>query len=77
MADDLYFDTDDDVIREESKRAILPQGDEGDDFEEIEEEPNLVTIKTLTPSTLQLKSLNLEPGDNTITFTVKSRLQGE
>ena len=77
LADDLYFDTDDDVIREESKRASLPQGDEGDDFEEIEEEPNLVTIKTLTPSTLQLKSLNLEPGDNTITFTVKSRLQGE
>ena len=49
----------------------------GDDFEEIEEEPNMVTIKTLTPSSSQLESLNLQPGENLITFSVKSRLQGE
>ena len=44
---------------------------------EIEEEFQLVTIKTLTPSSSQLASLNLQPGENIITFTVQSRLQGQ
>lgn len=34
-------------------------------------------IKSLTPSSDQLASLNLQPGSNLITFTVRSRLQGE
>ena len=46
-----------------------------DDLEnEIEEEPNIVTIKTLTPSSQQLASLNLEPGENIVTYSVLSRL---
>lgn len=62
------------AFQEETKN---PKSGDGDDFEEIEEEPTLVTIKTLTPSSEQLKSLNLQPGENEITFSVKSRLQGD
>ena len=36
-----------------------------------------MTIKTLTPSSQQLASLNLEPGENIVTYSVQSRLQGE
>ena len=45
----IYFNEDDDQTPEETKQ--IKTDFEGDDnFEEIEEEPNLVTIKTLTPS---------------------------
>ena len=43
---------------------------------EIEEEPNVITIKTLTPTSEELESFDLRPGENLITFTVRSRLQG-
>ena len=43
---------------------------------EIEEEPNVITIKTLTPTSEELESFDLRPGENLITFTVTSRLQG-
>ena len=42
--------------------------------DEIDEEPNIVTIKSLTPTSDQLESLGLQPGMNYITFSVKSRL---
>ena len=58
---------------EESKDRL----EAGDEIDEIEEEPGIVTIKTLTPSSEQLLSLNLQPGENIVTFSVKSRLQGE
>ena len=49
--------------------------EDDDDLEnEIEEEPNIVTIKTLTPSSQQLASLNLEAGENIVTYSVLSRL---
>ena len=38
---------------------------------------NVTYIRALTPSSDQLASLELRPGPNIITFTVKSRLQGE
>ena len=60
----------------EKRLADLPEEDD-DEFREIEEEPNIVTIKTLSPNSDQLKSLNLQPGENLITFSVKSRLQGQ
>ena len=60
----------------EKRLADLPEEDD-DEFQEIEEEPNIVTIKTLSPNSDQLKSLNLRPGENLITFSVKSRLQGQ
>lgn len=45
----IYFNDDDDQTPEETKQRKTDfEGD--DNFEEIEEEPNLVTIKTLTPS---------------------------
>ena len=43
---------------------------------EIQEEPNVITIKTLTPTSEELESFDLRPGENLITFTVHSRLQG-
>ena len=45
----VYFNDDDDQTPEETKlRKSIAEG--GDEFEDIEEEPNIVTIKTLTPS---------------------------
>ena len=69
-ADDGIGSDNDDDYDEEVKR----ENELGD---EIEEEPQLVTIKTLTPSSSQLESLNLQPGENIVTFSVKSRLQGQ
>ena len=68
-------------LEERKGAAGIQNGEEyedDDDLEnEIEEEPNIVTIKTLTPSSQQLASLNLEPGENIVTYSVQSRLQGE
>ena len=61
-----------DVKIDTENRVFLNGGELVDD--EIEEEPTVVTIKTLTPSSQQLESLSLQPGENTITFTVQSRL---
>ena len=46
----------------------------GSDWEEVTEPTNRVMIKTLIPTSDQLASLGLVPGENLITFTVKSRL---
>ena len=66
---------------EERKGGGQGVNDDDDEYEdvddlenEIEEEPNIVTIKTLTPSSQQLASLNLEPGENIVTYSVLSRL---
>ena len=58
-------------IEEEEKQL---SGDE--DWEDVNG-PKNVMIKTLMPSSDQLATMDLQPGENLITFTVSSRLQGE
>ena len=62
----------------DSKYRPRPNDDEEEkeeDFEVIGKDKTM--IRTLAPSSDQLASLDLTPGENLITFTVSSRLQGE
>ena len=58
-------------IEEEEK-----QGSDEEDWDNVNG-PTNVMIKTLMPSSDQLATMNLQPGENLITFSVSSRLQGE
>ena len=75
MCDSEFEDREDEIDHSEEEET---KGDGLRDLiDDIEEEPLTVTIKTLTPSSAQLQSLNLQPGENKIEFTVHSRLQGQ
>ena len=59
MYDSEFLEADDGINSDNDDYDDEERKGENDFGDEIEEEPQLVTIKTLTPSSSQLESLNL------------------
>ena len=62
-----------DQMRRKGAFVMLEDEKSDGDWDDVNE-PAKTMIKTLVPSSEQLASLNLQPGVNLITFSVKSRL---
>lgn len=77
--DDLSGSDDEGQTKRHHQAGFLEASQEsGSEWEELKQNASpKKTIVTRTPSTDQLTSLNLQPGENLITFSVNSRLQGE